>query len=159
MMKFELKAWFINLGMLFSVAYFIVKIAIADNIFFSRRYQTWDETTFKESLAVFYSLTGTIYSGSAIASLFFLSLANIYFWQKGKGYFFLLTILYVAITSSVYYWLMEKVFILKKQNDIWDGGFSLNYFAPMVITILFALGVLVNYSAIKYLRRRKMKTA
>jgi hypothetical protein len=54
---------------------------------------------------------------------------------------------------------MEKIFILKKQNGLWEGGFSLNYFAPVVITILFALGVLVNYSLIKYLRKRKMKTA
>ncbi len=158
-MKFELKAWFIYLGMLFSLVYFAVEIAVANNIFFNRRYQTWNDTTFKESLAVFYSLTDTIYSGSTIASLSFLALANIYFWQKRKGYFFLLTILYVAITSSVYYWLMEKVFILKKQNNIWDGGFSLNYFAPVVITILFALGVLVNYITIKYLHKQKMKTA
>lgn len=158
-MRFELKAWFIYLGMLFSLVYFAVEIAVANNIFLNRRYQTCDETTFKKSLAVFYSLTDTIYSGSAIACLFFLAIANIYFWQKGKAYFFLLTILYVAITSSVYYWLMEKVFILKKQNDIWDGGFSLNYFAPVVITILFALGVLVNYITIKYLHKQKMKTA
>lgn len=158
-MKFELKAWCIYLGMLFSLVYFAVEIAVANNIFFNRRYQTWNETTFKESLAVFNSLTNTTYSWSTIASLSFLALANIYFWQKRKGYFFLLTILYVAITSSVYYWLMEKVFILKKQNNIWDGGFSLNYFAPVVITILFALGVLVNYGTIKYLCKRKMKTA
>jgi len=158
-MKFELKAWYVYLGMLFSLVYFAVEIAVANNIFFSRRYQTWNETTFKESLAVVYSLTDTIYSGSVIACLFFLALANIYFWQKGKGYFFLLTILYVAITSCVYYWLMEKIFILKKQNGLWEGGFSLNYFAPVVITILFAFGVLVNYSLIKYLRKRKMKTA
>jgi hypothetical protein len=158
-MNFRLKAWHIYVLMILSLGYFAVETASANSIFFSRRYQTWNETTFKESLAVVYSLTDTIYSGSVIACLFFLALANIYFWQKGKGYFFLLTILYVAITSCVYYWLMEKIFILKKQNGLWEGGFSLNYFAPMVITILFALGVLVNYSLIKYLRKRKMKTA
>lgn len=86
-MKFELKAWFIYLGMLFSLVYFAVEIAVANNIFFNRRYQTWNDTTFKESLAVFNSLTNTTYSWSTIASLSFLALANIYFWQKRQRVF------------------------------------------------------------------------
>ena len=158
-MNFRLKAWHIYVLMILSLGYFAVETAGANSIFFSRRYQTWNETTFKESLEVFYSITDYVYTVNVIACLLFLALANIHFWQQGKGYFFLLTVLYVAITSSVYYWLMEKIFILKKQNGLWEGGFSLNYFAPVVITILFALGVLVNYSLIKYLRKRKMKTA
>ena len=158
-MNFRLKAWHIYVLMILSLGYFTVETAGANSIFFSRSYQTWSKTGFNESLEVFYSITDYVYTVNVIACLLFLALANIHFWQQGKGYFFLLTVLYVAITSSVYYWLMEKIFILKKQNGIWEGGFSLNYFAPVVITILFALGVLVNYSLIKYLHKRKMKTA
>lgn len=158
-MKFELKAWHIFVLMILSLGYFAIEIVVAHSILFTRRYQTYTEDQFKEALQTVSSLTDNIHWVCLISCVLFLILSSIYFWQKGKGYFFLLTILYVATTSSVYYWLMEKIFTLKKQNGIWEGGFSLNYFAPVIITILFALGVLINYSAIKYLRNRKPKTA
>jgi hypothetical protein len=106
-----------------------------------------------------YEMADSTINLAYITATLLLLLANIDYWRQKHTHMFWLSIGYMAFYNWMYFTLLEAIFLFKKQNGLWEGGFSLNSFAPVVITILFALGVLVNYSTIKYLRNRKMKTA
>ena len=89
----------------------------------------------------------------------FIILANIYYWQKGNIIFFFTTVFYAGITSWAYFWLLEELFIFKKQNGLWKGEFSLSYFGVIGTVFIYVVGLAINYAIISYLRNKKAKTA
>lgn len=89
----------------------------------------------------------------------FVILANIYYWQKGNVIFFFTTVFYAGITSWAYFWLLEELFIFKKQNGLWKGEFSLSYFGVIGTVFIYIVGLSINYAIISYLRNKKAKTA
>ncbi len=88
-----------------------------------------------------------------------LLMASYYFWVTNKAKHFWAVLLYMAITTIAYYWFFEEQFHFKKQNGLWKGEFSLSYFGAAIVIVLWSVGIYTAYSLIKYLRKRKMKTA
>ena len=83
-----------------------------------------------------------------------LVISNIIYWCNKNAAYFLLTIIVAAIFTAAYFEFEEQIFIFKKANGLWEGGFSMTYMFGIVQILVFTLFVLINYWVIKQYRNK-----
>ena len=83
-----------------------------------------------------------------------LLISNAVYWCNKNAAYFLLTIIFAAIFTASYFEFEEQIFIFKKANGLWEGGFSMTYIFGIVQILMFILFVSINYWVIKKYRNK-----
>ncbi len=53
----------------------------------------------------------------------------------------------------------EDIFIFNKQNGMWKGGFSVSYFVGIVMVVLAAVVLLLNFFILKMINKKNTPTS
>jgi len=110
----------------------------------------------EEIVLKFESYTRILKPAILISTLVLVLLSNIKYWKWGKKVYFFLTFLFFCLFEGVYwFYLAESYFIFRKTNDLWDGGFSVNYIIGIVYIFVGAFVMMINWLLIRNAAKMK----
>ena len=67
-----------------------------------------------------------------------------------------LPFIFTVMVSCVVSYQAEDIFLFNKANGMWKGGFSLSYFAGIVIILVAAVALLINYFIVKAIIKKRL---
>jgi hypothetical protein len=74
---------------------------------------------------------------------------------KTKQFFGLwIPFLFTAFVAWLMSYHAEDIFIFNKENGMWKGGFSVSYFAGVIIIVIAAIVLLFNYIILKMISKK-----
>lgn len=101
--------------------------------------------TAKEKVRLLNNATDNFSDFGFVICIISLIWTNVLVIKTKQLFWFVMPFLFSVIVSVGMSWQLESIFIFKKQNELWEGSFSLSGLFAIVL-ILFALIVLgINY--------------
>lgn len=90
-----------------------------------------------------------------LSSLILLILANVLLWKERRAWALWTTLAYFSIFVLLQgWWLDANFFTYKKQNNLWQGEFSLSGFVSALFCVAAAVGIFFNQFLVLKMRDR-----
>ncbi len=136
---------FKKITILFSICAVVVLIALAYNYFLVSEYKliTSEKVGYLLKAADNFSLYGSI------ICLLMLLWINVASYKTNNLYLLWIPFAFIVFVAVISGYNAEDIFIFKKENGLWKGGFSISYFASAAVVIFAAIVIGINYIILK----------